>query len=239
VYLKDAKAVINGEWLKPGLVLEGEYKGRKVQCGIQEGRTPAAAFLKIKNKKITPEPKSPEDGWVTDNNLIAANNNSLVLTPVTPVRGFFNKRLFIERLERMTQFCEQVERNEEILVLSQNPSLDSFRFPCKSKLLEHSGLPETRSVSAKNDFNFPIGTKILVFSCNNEASINAASAISFDYGFCIECQSLKDVEDFLKKIGIKRPIYILTDKTLELFKVTSYPALIIVKEDGFQIQEGF
>ena len=109
----------------------------------------------------------------------------------------------------------------------------------KSNLPRHSGPPETKHVSFKKNLSIPIGTKIFVFSCFDEASTELAPTLGFDYGLCIDYNSLNDIEDFRNKTGISKPVQAANDEIIKAFGVTSYPALITVKEDEFQIQEGF
>ena len=109
----------------------------------------------------------------------------------------------------------------------------------KSNLPRHSGPPETKHVSFKKNLSIPIGTKIFVFSCFDEASTELAPTLGFDYGLCIDYNSLNDIEDFRNKTGISEPVQAANDEIIKTFGVTSYPALITVKEDEFQIQEGF
>ena len=112
-------------------------------------------------------------------------------------------------------------------------------FSYKAKMVKHDGPVEIRHLSFKKNFILPIGTKIFVFSCYDEDSIRLASTVNFDYGLCIEYKSLNDIKDFKEKAGINKPIQIANDDIVGLFKISSYPELITVKEDGFEIQEGF
>ena len=85
----------------------------------------------------------------------------------------------------------------------------------------------------------PLGTKIFVFSLYGEESLQAASIVSFDYGLCIEYRSMDDIRDFKKSLKLNQPISISNDETVKAFGVTSYPALITVRDNEFEIQEGF
>lgn len=123
--------------------------------------------------------------------------------------------------------------------VSGNTSSRSINPFFKSNLPGHSGPPEMRHVSFKKNLSIPIGTKIFVFSCFDEASMELASKLGFDYGLCIDYNSLNDIENFRNKTGISEPVQAANDEIIKVFGVTSYPALITVKEDEFQIQEGF
>lgn len=133
------------------------------------------------------------------------------------------------------------KRNEKSfpLTFKNNVYLNPINLSYKSKLPEHTGPPETRRLSFKKNLNTPIGTKIFVFSCYDSESAKLASEVSADYGLCLAYKSLSDIKDFKQKAGIKYPVQIANDNILESFKITSYPALITVKEDDLQIQEGF
>ena len=63
--------------------------------------------------------------------------------------------------------------------------------------------------------------------------------VNFDYGMCIEYKSLDDIKDFMKDLKLRQPVSMSNDETARAFGVTSYPALITVHTDEFEIQEGF
>ena len=109
----------------------------------------------------------------------------------------------------------------------------------RTSLPKHEGSPVIRHVSFKKNSGLPIGTKIFVFSCYDEESLKAASTVNFDYGLCIEYKSVDDIRDFKKELKLKQPITMSNDETVKVFGVSSYPALITVKTDEFEIQEGF
>ncbi|MBU2222263.1 MAG: hypothetical protein KJ722_06540 [Candidatus Omnitrophica bacterium] len=109
----------------------------------------------------------------------------------------------------------------------------------KSRLNKHDGLPEIRHIGFKKNPGVPQGTRIFVFSCYDEESIDLAKRLDFDYGLCIDYKSLSDIEDFKNKAGIKQPVEIANERIVLAFGINSYPALITVKEDELQIQEGF
>ena len=231
-YFKDAKYIIHGEWIKYGLVLEGEYKGRKVRCGIEE--EDIMAFLKMKLNMVPNDLTRAKYEWI-DWHWKTFNEPmpSLLFN-----QRFFEKGYFIEQLEKLFQFCEKTESGEIYTAL---PNINSapVKLAYKSKIVKHVGLPETRRITLENNLGIPIGTKIFIFSCYDEESVRVASEIKFDYGFCIECKSPSDIEDFKKKARVKQPAYIANDQVVESFNVTSYPALITVEKDAFQIQEGY
>ena len=66
-----------------------------------------------------------------------------------------------------------------------------------------------------------------------------ASIVNFDYGLCIEYKSMDDIRDFKKELKLKQPIAMSNDETVKAFGVSSYPALITVNDNEFEIQEGF
>ena len=109
----------------------------------------------------------------------------------------------------------------------------------RTSLPKHEGSPVIRHVSFKKNSGLPIGTRVFVFSCYDEESLKAASTVNFDYGLCIEYKSVDDIRDFKKELKLKQPITMSNDETVKVFGVSSYPALITVKTDEFEIQEGF
>ena len=108
-----------------------------------------------------------------------------------------------------------------------------------TSLPKHEGPPVTKHISFRKNPGLPIGIKIFVFSCYDEDSLRAMSTVSFDYGLCIEYKSMDDIEEFRKNLKLKQPITMSNDETVKAFGVSSYPALIRVKTDEFEIQEGF
>ncbi len=126
-YLKEAKAVIKGKWLKFGKVLEGEYQGRKVQCGLYSddiGGTPVP-FLRMKpNKSFNAFGIKPKNEWIDVNsfspnfqkNLRSGIKRDLINYVMHPCEFsticFFKKDYFVAELERFSQFCEKVEIGE-------------------------------------------------------------------------------------------------------------------------------
>ena len=118
-------------------------------------------------------------------------------------------------------------------------NIKPIRLYYKSSLPKHEGSPVTKHISFRKNPGLPISTKIFVFSCYDEESLRVASIISFDYGLCIEYKSVVDIRDFKKDLKLKQPVTISNDETVKAFGVSSYPALITVKTDEFEIQEGF
>ena len=109
----------------------------------------------------------------------------------------------------------------------------------KSSLPKHGRPSVTRHISFRKNPSLPIGTKIFVFSCYDEESLKVASTVSFDYGLCIEYKSADDIRDFKKDLNLKQPIAMSNDETVKAFGVSAYPALITVRDNEFEIQEGF
>ncbi len=126
-YLKEAKSVINGEWLKFGKILEGEYRGRKVQCGlygdtISGGPVP---FLRMKpNKSFNMDGLKPKNEWIDGNffslnfqrNLRSGLKRDFINFIFHPGEFsaicFFKKDYFVDELEKSSQLCEKVEAGE-------------------------------------------------------------------------------------------------------------------------------
>ena len=118
-------------------------------------------------------------------------------------------------------------------------TISPMKFSYKSSLPKHEGPPAIKHVGFRKTPGLPIGTKIFVFSCYDEDCIRIASAVNFDYGLCIEYKSIDDIRDFKKELKLNQPIAMSNDKTIKAFGVSSYPALITVRENEFEIQEGF
>ena len=109
----------------------------------------------------------------------------------------------------------------------------------KSTLPKHEGSPVTKHISFRKNSGLPMGTKIFIFSCYDEESLRVASTVNFGYGLCIEYKSINDIEEFKKILNLKQPITMSNDETVKVFGVSSYPALITVRDNEFEIQEGF
>jgi len=123
--------------------------------------------------------------------------------------------------------------------ISQNINFNPINLSFKSALAKHSGLPLIRHLSFKKNLKMPTGAKIFIFSCYDQDCIKIASTLNFDYGLCIDYDSLSGIRDFKEKIGLNKPVQIADDQIASLFKISSYPALITIKENEFEIQEGF
>ena len=109
----------------------------------------------------------------------------------------------------------------------------------KSSLPKHEGPSVTKHISFRKNLGLPIGTKIFVFSYYDEESLRAASIVKFDYGLCIEYKSMDDMKEFKKELKLNQPIAMSNDETIKAFGVSTYPALITVHDNEFEIQEGF
>lgn len=118
-------------------------------------------------------------------------------------------------------------------------TLKKTDFSYRSAIPKHHGPPETRHLSFRKNSSLPIGAKILVFSCHDEESARMAQAVNFDYGLCIEYKSMDGIRDFKKRLGLRQPLEMADDETVKVFGVGSYPALITVHDDEFELQEGF
>ena len=123
--------------------------------------------------------------------------------------------------------------------ITTNIAISPLNFSYKSSLPKHEGPPVTKHISFRKTSGLPIGTKIFVFSCYDEDCIRIASTVNFDYGLCIEYKSIDDIRDFKKELKLNQPIVMSNDETIKAFGVSSYPALITVRDNEFEIQEGF
>lgn len=123
--------------------------------------------------------------------------------------------------------------------IMKNITLKPIKLSCRSALPKHQGPIIVKHIRFKKNSSLMIGTKIFVFSCNDEESLKAATQVSFDYGLCIEYKSIDDIRDFKESLKLKKPIAISNDDMAKAFGVSAYPALITVHDDEFEIQEGF
>jgi len=120
-----------------------------------------------------------------------------------------------------------------------NLYLNPVNLSYKSGLSKYDGPSEIRHIGFKKNPSIPQGTKIFVFSCYDEESMGLAKRLDFDYGLCIDYNSLNDIEDFKNKAGIKQPVEAANGGIVSAYGINSYPALITVKEEEYEIQEGF
>ncbi len=109
----------------------------------------------------------------------------------------------------------------------------------------HTKIPLVKSFSSfskKLNTKIPYPNTVMVFFGINRASMRFLKRnknIRFDYGYCLDFNSLQDIEKFKKKMGIKYPVGIITDDMdLKELGITGYPASIIVKNNIETIQEG-
>jgi len=123
--------------------------------------------------------------------------------------------------------------------IPKNINLKEIKFFYKSALPKHEGPSTTRRSSFRKNLGLPAGVKIFVFSCYDPESARVAPTLNLDYGLCIEYKSLDDIRDFKERVGIRQPVQIANDEMVKALGVTSYPALITVREDELEIQEGF
>lgn len=84
-------------------------------------------------------------------------------------------------------------------------------------------------------------TKMIFFGINKTSKqfLEEHKNIKFNYGYCIDFNSLQDIEKFKKEMKIKYPVGIINnDRDLKELGITSYPAIITVKKNVEMIQEG-
>jgi len=122
--LKEAKAVINGRWIKTAtmglqyVLLEGEYQGRQVRCGVTCGGNGVVggveAFLLVKPHKEFPKriflwdyPHPSNDTTLKDGWIEMRRGCYL-----PSWKTFFESSQFINTLEKLADVCEKIESGE-------------------------------------------------------------------------------------------------------------------------------
>lgn len=126
--------------------------------------------------------------------------------------------------------------------INQKAYFDNIPAP---KIYFHTNIPLAQmfySFSKKLNIKMPYPNTTMVFFGINKASkqfLQENKNIKFNYGYCIDFNSLKDIEKFKKEMDITYPVGIVNnDKTLKELGITSYPAIIIVKNNIETIEEG-
>lgn len=133
------------------------------------------------------------------------------------------------------EYSEEITHAVTLNPVSQNPIDISFH----SNLKKHIGPAKINKIPKGMLSTIPSGTKIFFFSADDTQSIEIAPQISANYGLCVNYNSLEDIADFQQKAGIKYPVQPATQDYINTFKIGSYPALVTIKDNEIEIQEGF
>jgi len=128
-YMKEVKNILNGEWVHPPrfitlqIQLKGMYKNREIICGVVAGKNPHTPYLKMCLSKA-PQQK----GFMIDyphprKNIVLKKNWLHWELPHTEdlrknlflghSEQFFEKELFIRKLEELTIVADEIEREIE------------------------------------------------------------------------------------------------------------------------------
>lgn len=133
------------------------------------------------------------------------------------------------------EYSEEITHAVTLNPISQKPIDLSFH----SNLKKHIGPAKINSIPKKVFSTVPSGTRIFFFSAGDTQSIEIAPQISANYGLCVNYNSLEDISNFQQKAGIKYPVQPATQDYIDAFKISSYPALVTIKDNEIEIQEGF
>jgi len=133
--------------------------------------------------------------------------------------------------------------NEDIFHLKREDNLrkihqEEINMGYKSGLEKYSGELKINRFQLEEDLTMPTH-RIFVFSAVDPLSEEKARKVSADYGLCIEYNSFEDIDSFRNKTNIKYPIQLANDSAVRFLKLTSYPALVIIKNGEIEVQVGF
>jgi len=111
----------------------------------------------------------------------------------------------------------------------------------RTKLRRHTG-SQTRIIKKLKDELLLERTQgIFFFACKDESSINAAKAwqSKINAAICIDYKTIEEAYAFWAKMGLKCPMQVAqNDSAAEIFRITSYPALLIMRKGEIEIIEG-
>ena len=150
-------------------------------------------------------------------------------TPVDVEKLRANNEQYIEQ----KNIKPDTEKLQQILKQVQAPKL-SFQ----TAIPAHSGKAVKTRKQLKTKVPLPAGTKMLYFTCNNSIPQKVLADIS--YGYCLGFNSLEDIKKFREGNKVKFPVQpLLDDKILQWLDISSLPAVVTVKGDTLEVQEGF
>jgi hypothetical protein len=133
------------------------------------------------------------------------------------------------------EYAEEINRAIALNPINQSPINISYR----SNLKKHVGPAKINRIPKEMLPTIPAGTKILILSVNDAQSMAIAPQFSANYALAIDYASLQDIAEFQTKTGVKYPIQPATEDYIKAFKLHSYPALVTIKDNEIEIQEGF
>jgi len=110
-----------------------------------------------------------------------------------------------------------------------------------TKLKKHTGSQKRIIKKLKDELLLERTQGIFFFTCKDESSINAARVWQnkINAAICIDYNTIEEAYAFWAEIGLKCPMQVAqNDSTTEMFGITSYPALLIMRKGEIEIIEG-
>lgn len=110
-----------------------------------------------------------------------------------------------------------------------------------TKLKKHTGSQKRTIKKLKDELLLERTQGIFFFSCKDKSSINAAKAwqSKINAAICIDYNTIEEAYAFWAEIGLKCPMQVTqNDSTAEMFGITSYPALLIMRKGEIEVIEG-
>jgi len=110
-----------------------------------------------------------------------------------------------------------------------------------TKLKRHTGSQKRIIKKLKDELLLERTQGIFFFACKDESSINAAKVWQnkINAAICIDYNTIEEAYAFWAEIGLKCPMQVTqNDSTAEMFGITSYPALLIMRKNEIEVIEG-
>ena len=110
-----------------------------------------------------------------------------------------------------------------------------------TKLKSHTGSQKRTIKKLKDELLLERTQGIFFFACKDESSINAVKVWQnkINAAICIDYNTIEEAYTFWAEIGLKCPMQVVqNDSTTEMFGITSYPALLIMRKGEIEILEG-
>ena len=110
-----------------------------------------------------------------------------------------------------------------------------------TKLKRHTGSQKRIIKKLKDELLLERTQGIFFFACKDKSSINAAKVWQnkINAAICIDYNTIEEAYAFWAEIGLKCPMQVTqNDSTTEMFGITSYPALLIMRKGEIEIIEG-
>ncbi|HRR96920.1 MAG TPA: hypothetical protein P5150_09370 [Candidatus Ratteibacteria bacterium] len=100
--------------------------------------------------------------------------------------------------------------------------------------------PKTHQIKLQGKTTFPDGTKFVIFGVDDVSRKFFQSDKKFSYGYCVNFKDLQEIKQMKEELKLNFPTGIVMDDGVwkEVFKITSYPAVIEIQKDTLIIKEG-